>query len=95
MSALPDLPTVAEAGVAGFAVSQWYAMLAPAGTPPALIARLNREINQALRDPDTARRITAEGSDPVGSTSRQLATLMQSERDKWAKVIRAAGIRGE
>jgi tripartite-type tricarboxylate transporter receptor subunit TctC len=95
MSALPELPTVAEAGVPGFAVSQWYAVLAPAGTPGRIVARLNREINQALQQPDVSGRIAAEGSEAVGSTPQQLAADIQAERAKWARVIREAGIKGD
>lgn len=95
MKSLPDLPTVSEAGVAGFAVSQWYAMLAPARTPRALVDLLNREINRALGDPEVARRIAAEGSEAAGSTSQQLAGMIQAERSKWVKVIREAGIKGK
>lgn len=95
MSALPDLPTVAEAGVPGFAVSQWYAVLAPSRTPRAIVDRLNREINKALQDTEVSRRIAAEGSEAVGSTPQQLAAHIQSERAKWARVIQQAGIKGE
>ncbi|MBI3044670.1 MAG: tripartite tricarboxylate transporter substrate binding protein [Betaproteobacteria bacterium] len=95
MSALPDLPTVAEAGVPGFAVSQWYAVLAPAGTPRRLVDHLNREINRALQDPEVSRRIAAEGSEAVGSTPQQLGAHIKAERDKWEKVIKKAGIKGE
>ena len=95
MSALPELPTVGEAGVRGFAVSQWYAVLAPSRTPRALVDRLNREINKALDDPEVSRRIAAEGSEAVGSTPQQLSAHIQSERAKWARVIRQAGIKGE
>lgn len=95
MSALPDLPTVAESGVRGFAVSQWYALLAPSRTPRAIVDRLTREINKALDDPEVSRRIAAEGSEAVGTTSQQLATHIQSERAKWARVIKQAGIKGE
>lgn len=95
MAALPDLPTVAEAGVPGFAVSQWYAMLAPAGTPPRIVDRLNREIRKALQDPEVSRRIAAEGSEAVGTTQQQITAHIKAERDKWARVIREAGIKGE
>jgi tripartite-type tricarboxylate transporter receptor subunit TctC len=94
MKALPDLPTVSEAGVAGFAVSQWYAILAPARTPRALVDLLNREINRAVSDPEVARHIAAEGSDAVSGTSQQLAGMIQAERAKWTGVIRQAGIKG-
>jgi tripartite-type tricarboxylate transporter receptor subunit TctC len=95
MSALPDLPTVAEAGVPGFAVSQWYAVLAPSKTPRAIVDRLNREINKAVDDPEVSRRIAAEGSEAIGSTPQQLGAHIQSERARWARVIKQAGIKGE
>jgi tripartite-type tricarboxylate transporter receptor subunit TctC len=93
--ALPELPTVSESGVPGFAVTQWYSLLAPAGTPRETVALLNREFNKALQNPEVAARIAAEGSEAVGSTPQQLADHMKTERAKWAKVIQAAGIRGE
>jgi tripartite-type tricarboxylate transporter receptor subunit TctC len=95
IKALPDLPTVAEAGVPGFAVTQWYGLLAPAGTPRMTVEFLSKEINGALRQPDVAGRIAAEGSEAVGSTPAQLAALIKAERDKWARVIKDAGIKGE
>ena len=93
--ALPDLPTVIEAGVPGFVVNQWYAMLAAAGTPRAIIERLNRDTNKALTYPDVIARFTADGAEAAGGTPPMLAAHTQSERDKWAKVIKQAGIRGE
>ncbi|MGH6692831.1 MAG: tripartite tricarboxylate transporter substrate binding protein [Gammaproteobacteria bacterium] len=95
MKALPDLPTVAEAGVPGFAVTQWYGLLVPAGTPRQTVEFLNKEINRALGQPDVAGRIAAEGSEAVGTTPAQLAALITAERAKWEKVIKAAGIKGE
>jgi tripartite-type tricarboxylate transporter receptor subunit TctC len=95
MKALPDLPTVAEAGVPGFAVTQWYGLLAPAGTPRPIVEFLNKRINNALRQPDVAGRIAAEGSEAVGSTRAQLAGMIKVERARWVKVIQQAGIRGE
>jgi tripartite-type tricarboxylate transporter receptor subunit TctC len=95
MKALPDIPTVSEAGVPGFAVTQWYGLLAPAGTPRRTIEFLNKQINSGLRQPDVSGRIAAEGSEAIGSTPDQLAALIQSERAKWEKVIKAAGIKGE
>jgi len=93
IKALPELPTVAEAGVPGFAVTQWYALLAPAGTPRAIVEFLNLEANKALQQPDVSGRIAAEGSEAVGVTPQQLAAHMKAERDKWAKVIRETGIK--
>ncbi len=95
ISALPELPTISEAGVPGFAVTQWYALLAPARTPREIVGRLNQEFNKSLRQPDVAGRIAAEGSEAVGSTPQQLAALIKAERERWARVIREAGIRGE
>jgi tripartite-type tricarboxylate transporter receptor subunit TctC len=95
MSALPDVPTVAEAGLPGFAVSQWYGLLVPAGAPRAVVEFLNREVNRALQQPDVSGRIAGEGSEAVGSTPQQLAATMRAEREKWAEVIRTSGIRGE
>ena len=95
IKALPELPTIAEAGVPGFAVTQWYALLAPAGTPRAIVEFLNKETNRALHQPDVSGRIAAEGSEVVGVAPQQLATHMKTERDKWARVIRETGIKGE
>ncbi|HEX9672987.1 MAG TPA: tripartite tricarboxylate transporter substrate binding protein [Burkholderiales bacterium] len=93
MKALPDLPTVAEAGVPGFAVSQWYGLLAPAGTPRRVVEFLSRETNRTLRQPDVAGRIAADGSEAVGSTPQRLAATIKAERAKWTKVIKQAGIK--
>ncbi len=95
MAALPAVPTVAESGVPGFAVTQWYGLLAPAGTPRPIVAFLNKRINDALRQPDVAGRIAAEGSEAVGSTPAQLAGMIKAERAKWVKVIEQSGIKGE
>jgi len=95
IKALPELPTVSEAGVPGFAVTQWYALLAPSGTPRTIVDLLNKETNHALHHPDVSGRIAAEGSEAVGVAPQQLAAHMKSERNKWAKVIREAGIKGE
>jgi tripartite-type tricarboxylate transporter receptor subunit TctC len=93
--ALPELPTVIEAGVSGFVVNQWYALLAAAGTPRAIIERLNRETNKALQHPDVVARFTADGAEGAGGTPQMLAAHIKDERAKWAKVIKDAGIRGE
>jgi len=95
MKALPELPTVAEAGVPGFAVTQWYGLLAPAGTPRQTVEFLNKEVRRALQQPDVAGRIAAEGSEAVASTPQQLAAQIKAERAKWTKVIKEAGIKGE
>ena len=92
---LPELPTITESGVPGFVVTQWNGLLAPAGTPRGIVEFLNREINNILRQPDVAARISALGTDAAGSTSEQLAALLKADRARWARVIKDAGIRGE
>jgi tripartite-type tricarboxylate transporter receptor subunit TctC len=79
--------------VPGFAVSQWYGLLAPAGTPRRVVEFLSRETNRTLRQPDVAGRIAADGSEAVGSTPQRLAATIKAERAKWTKVIKQAGIK--
>jgi len=92
---LPELPTVAEAGVKGFAVTQWYGVFAPARTPRAIVERLHGEIVKVLQLPEVTARLAADGAEPVSSTPQQLAAHVKAERDKWAKVIRETGIKGD
>ena len=92
---LPDMPTIAESGLPGYEVGNWYAILGPAGLPRDVVARLNTEIVKALKAPDTHKRVLELGADPVGSTPEQLASYMKSEIAKWAKVIKSAGIKAE
>ena len=93
--ALPDIPTIAEAGLAGYESSQWYGVLAPAGTPREIVARLNVEIVRALRLPDVKQRLAADGAEPVGSSPEEFAAFIKSEIEKWARVAKAAGIHPE
>jgi len=94
-AAAPDIPTVAESGVPGYEVTTWYGMAAPAKTPRPIIERLNSEVARALKSPDLRERLTALGAEPVGNTPEQYAAFIQNEIGKWAKVIKAAGIKGE
>jgi len=89
---LPDLPTIDEAGVKGFEVANWYAVFAPAGTPKEIIARLNREAVRALDNADVKTRMLQAGVVAVHSTPEELAEFLRIEMDKWARVIRDAGI---
>lgn len=91
--ALPDVPSIAEAGVPGYEATQWFGVLAPSGTPRAIIDRLHQEIVRALRAPDVRDRLIADGTDPVGNTPEEFAQYIKSETDKWARVIKAAGIK--
>lgn len=92
---LPDVPTLDEAGVARFDVTQWYGVFAPARTPVARIARLQSEIAATLTAPDTAKRIAAEGSLAVGNTSDEFRQMIAAESGKWRALIQKAGIRAE
>ncbi len=90
----PDLPTLIEAGVPGYAVTQWHGLLAPRGTPRAVIDRLHKEIARAVSRPEVASRLALDGTEAIASSPRQFAAHLRSERDQWAKVAEAADIRG-
>ncbi len=92
-SVVPELPTMAEAGVPGFEADAWYAMLAPAGTPQKIIARISDEIAKIVQLPDVKTRLAYDALDPVGSTPPEFAGYLKSELAKWARVIKEAGIR--
>ncbi len=92
---LPDVPTVAEAGVAGYASVPWYTISAPRGVPPAIIDKLNAEINAVLKSPDFAARWDAHGVLPLGGTPADAARRNRAETDKWSAVITAAGLQAE
>jgi tripartite-type tricarboxylate transporter receptor subunit TctC len=89
--AMPDLPTVAEAGVPGYESVAWFGVLAPAGTPPALVKKLNAEIVKVLKSPDVAQRLASQGAEPVFNTPEEFSALIKTEMVKWAKVIKASG----
>ena len=93
--ALPDVPTVAEAGLPGYDSTQWYGVLAPAGTQREIVARLHDEIARALRDAEVGKRLAADGAEPVGSSPEEFAAFIKSESEKWARVAKAAGIQPE
>ena len=92
---LPDLPTVAEAGVPGYDATSWYGVLLPARAPRAIVDRLQTEISKAVRAPELSARLSSEGATPVGSTPDVFAAFIQRELARWAKVIRDAGIKPE
>jgi len=93
--AAPELPTVAEMGVKGFSVSQWYGVFAPAKTPRAIVDKVHDDIVKALPQPEVGVRLAADGAEPVGSTPQEFAVHVRDEREKWAKVIKQTGIKGD
>ena len=91
--AMPDVPTMSEAGLAGFEATSWYCVVAPAGTPKAIIDRLNTEIVKALNTPEMRQRLADEGAEVEPSTPAELARFVHSEIAKWAKAVRDSGAR--
>jgi tripartite-type tricarboxylate transporter receptor subunit TctC len=91
LPAMPDLPTVAESGLPGYESSQWYGVLAPAGTPVDVLNLLNSQIEKIMRDPAMKSRMTGDGLVPIGSSREQFAVHIKTEIEKWARVIRASG----
>ena len=94
-TAMPELPTFIESGLAGYEVNGWYGLLVPRKTPGQIVSRLNGELREVLADPDTRQRFLQRGIDPTPGTAQEFAALIRSEIAKWAKVIRAAGIKPE
>jgi len=92
-SALPEVPTVAEAGVPGYDVVLWFGMLAPAGTPGAAVTAIHREISNTLKLPDVKARLAMQAADPVGSSPGQFDAFIKSEIAKWAKVVKENGLK--
>jgi tripartite-type tricarboxylate transporter receptor subunit TctC len=95
LKSMPALPTIAEAGVPGFEVSQWYGVLAPAGTPKPVLAALNASFVQVLKSPDLLDRFAKDGVDLVGSTSEQFRAHLVAEIERYRRAITAAGIKLE
>jgi len=92
-AALPDVPTMDEEGLTGFDATSWFGLLAPAGTPKDIVAKLNVASVKALASPEMRERLAAQGADPVGNTPEQFAAFIKSEIDKWAKIVKASGAR--
>jgi tripartite-type tricarboxylate transporter receptor subunit TctC len=93
-SALPDVPTIAEAGLRGYDITGWFGLLAPAGTPPDVVATLNKEVNKALQQADVKKRLLgAEGADPVPGSAAEFGQFIGTELRKYAEVVRTSGAR--
>ncbi|MES2412582.1 MAG: tripartite tricarboxylate transporter substrate binding protein [Pseudomonadota bacterium] len=92
---LPDVPTMAESGYPGFEAPAWWAVLAPAKTPPEIVKRMNEEINKALKNPDIASKLAAQGIDVVGGTPESAKTFVDRQMDIWAKVVKDNNIKAD
>ena len=94
-SVLPELPTMIEAGVSNYQAGTWYGILAPAGTPPAVVARINAELQKIVASPEIETQFAAQGIEPAGGTPEQFAALIRDDSAKWGKLIKAANIKSE
>ena len=92
-SALPDVPTIAEAGIPGYEVSPWFAVFAPAGTPADVVARLNKALIAAMRQPEILKKLESVGAEPIGSTPQALAEHLNKELVRWGALIKERDIR--
>lgn len=90
----PELPTMIEAGLPDFDISAWYMVLASKGTPPEIVKRLNAEINKAIQDPELSSRLSSQGVDFVGGTPEQADAFLRSEIERWRRVAKTTGMRG-
>jgi tripartite-type tricarboxylate transporter receptor subunit TctC len=94
-SILPDVPTIAESGVPGYEFTSWFGFFFPAGVPAPILDQVSRDIVAVLRTPSVKERLTADGADVVGNSPQQFAAFVESELDKWAKVVKSAGLKVE
>jgi tripartite-type tricarboxylate transporter receptor subunit TctC len=92
---LPDAPTMTEAGFAGLALDAWFGLLAPAGTPDAIIDKLNAAFVQAVRDPQVIKQMTDQGAEGLATAPAEFATFIASETERFGKVVRAVGVKPE
>lgn len=95
LRSMPDIPTVAEQGLPGYEMSTWYGVFAPAGTPAEAVERLGAELRRAVADPKVREQIAAQGIEPVSNTPAEFRAFVNSELEKWARVVKAAGIKGD
>lgn len=91
---MPELPTMVESGVPGFVVTQWHGIVAPRGTPRAIVERVHGEIVKAVQRPEVVARLATDGTEVIGSTPKEFAAFLRAERDQWTKVAASAGIQG-
>jgi tripartite-type tricarboxylate transporter receptor subunit TctC len=92
-ASLADVPSLAESGLSGYEVLNWFGVAAPARTPPAIVAALNAAIVKSLRVPDVRDKLTSEGSEIVANTPQEFTAFLQRDIARWAQVIKAAGVK--
>ena len=92
---LPDVPTIAESGLAGFALTNWFGLLAPAATPRDVLVKVHDDVVRILKEPELEKRISDLGADVVGNSAEEFGAAMRAESGQWAEIIKAAGIRVE
>ena len=95
MEAAPELPTVIESGVPNFVTGSWQGLLAPAGTPPDVVKRLNATVVEILQAPEMKQKLVAKGADVIADTPEQFGKFLRDETVKWSKVVKDAGIKPE
>ena len=92
---LPEVPTIAESGLPGYALTNWFGLLAPAATPKETVLKIHADVIRVLRDPEVKKRITDLGADVVGNSPEEFGAAMRAESAQWAEIIKAANIRAE
>ncbi|MGZ5153910.1 MAG: tripartite tricarboxylate transporter substrate-binding protein, partial [Burkholderiales bacterium] len=92
---LPDIPTISESGVPGYEANNWWGIVAPTGTPEAVIARLDKEIVAVTASPETKKRLQSEGAEPLHRGPGEFGKFIKTEMNKWGRVVKEAGIKGE
>ena len=92
---LPDVPTIAETVIPGYQASTWFGVFAPAGTPREIVAKLNAELNKALSAPELTEHLRLEGAEAVGGTPEEFRTFVRGEIERWAPVVKSAGVKAD
>jgi tripartite-type tricarboxylate transporter receptor subunit TctC len=94
-SLLPEVPTMAEAGVPGYALTNWFGLLAPAATPKEVLAKVHADVTKILREPEIQKKISEMGADVVGNSAEEFGAAMRAESAQWADIIRSGNIKAE
>jgi tripartite-type tricarboxylate transporter receptor subunit TctC len=92
---MPELPTIAEAGLPGYAASGWYGFVVPAAVPKDIVVRLNADLTRILHMPDVVERLSGQGAEPVGDTAEQFGAFIRAEIDKWARLVKTANMKAD